>query len=92
MALEKLDAQAVKQRAKWRATHRRNGPSERARTKPAEIAPEAPRSPSRGQRLESSRADWKRVFRVNGVGRRKPMTLDEALLEMDTESRLPGVS
>jgi putative sigma-54 modulation protein len=25
----------------------------------------------------------KRIFRVNGVGRRKPMTLDEAVLEMD---------
>jgi len=71
--LEKLDAQAVKQRTKWRATHRRQDEGMRP---PAEPALEA--SPSK----ESDPAA-KRVFRVNGVGRRKPMTLDEALLEMD---------
>jgi len=71
MALEKLDSQAVKQRTKWRATHRRNGPGAPA---------EAPASPTRQGGGESSA---KRIFRVNGVGRRKPMTLDEAMLEMD---------
>lgn len=69
MALEKLDAQAVKQRAKWRVTHRRNGPGTGLAA-----APEASRA---------READAKRVYRVNGVGRVKPMTLDEALLEMD---------
>jgi putative sigma-54 modulation protein len=73
IALEKLDAQAVKQRTKWRATHRRNDEHVR---RPAESAVD--QSPSK----ESAPAA-KRVFRVNGLARRKPMTVDEALLEMD---------
>jgi putative sigma-54 modulation protein len=73
IAFEKLDAQAVKQRGKWRATHRRKDEGVR---RPAESADESgPPRPAD----ESA----KRVFRVNGLGRRKPMTLDEALLEMD---------
>ena len=70
-ALEKLDTQAVKQRGKWREKHRR---------------PEAAASlPQAQPEAETSGVEVaeKRVFRVNGLGRRKPMTLDEALLEMD---------
>ena len=70
-ALAKLDSQAVKQRTKWRATHRHKGEG-----RSAESPGEASAGPG-GETLA------KRVFRVNGVGRRKPMTLDEALLEMD---------
>ncbi len=88
MALDKLDSQAVKQRAKWRVTHRRNGPGVSGegagedirgdqRTKTAEKVPAAASS------SKARESDGKRVFRVNGVGRRKPMTLDEALLEME---------
>ena len=65
-ALEKLDSQAVKQRTKWRATHRRKDGGVRLET-----SAEPPAETS------------KRVYRVNGLGKRKPMTLDEALLEMD---------
>lgn len=74
IALDKLDAQAVRQRAKWRATHRRKDAGGKP---PLEEVPAAEGSAS------GSEADEKRVFRVNGQGRRKPMTLDEALLEMD---------
>lgn len=81
-ALEKLDAQAVKQRAKWRTTHRRNGPGV-ARMEESE-RPSAPaKVPAATNTSKAREADGKRVFRVNGVGRRKPMTLDEALLEME---------
>src|ERR1700687_4459280 len=72
-ALEKLDAQAVKQRTKWRATHPRQDEGVRRSAE----SPVAVSASSEGPQ------DSKRVFRVNGVGRRKPMTLDEALLEMD---------
>ena len=75
IALEKLDSQAVKQRTKWRATHRHKDDGMR---RSAEA--EAPASPARRGKEESTA---KRIFRVNGDGRRKPMTLDEALLEMD---------
>jgi len=74
-ALAKLEAQAVKARAKWREKHRRkDAPSKTARaavSNPEEANP-GPENPGA-----------KRVFRVNGLDRRKPMTLDEALLEMD---------
>jgi putative sigma-54 modulation protein len=72
IALEKLDTQAVKQRGKWRETHRRKGEGMRP---PAESAAAA--QPRGGDEVAA-----KRVYRVNGLGRRKPMTLDEALLEM----------
>jgi putative sigma-54 modulation protein len=75
MALEKLDSQAVKQRTKWRATHRRKDEGVRRQVE----APEAPASRARKGGGESAA---KRIFRVNGDGRRKPMTLDEAMLEM----------
>jgi putative sigma-54 modulation protein len=74
-ALEKLDAQAVKNLDKWRTTHRRKG-ADAAVEKP----PEKSASPVR---KDSSGSPAKRVFRVDGQGRRKPMTLDEAVLEMD---------
>jgi len=75
MALTKLDSQAVKQRIKWRATHRRKDEGVRQSSEA-----EAPASRARQRGGES---EGKRIFRVNGDGRRKPMTLDEALLEMD---------
>jgi putative sigma-54 modulation protein len=87
-ALEKLDAQAVKQRAKWRTTHRRNGPGV-SRAGAGEDTnevrrPDVPaKAPAAAGASRAREADGKRVFHVNGVGRRKPMTLDEALLEMD---------
>jgi ribosomal subunit interface protein len=66
-ALEKLDAQAVKQRNKWRETHRR------AR-KPSAPPPET--RPAKAQ---------PKVFRVT-PGRRKPITLEEALLLIGKDS------
>lgn len=64
-ALEKLDAQAVKQRDKWRATHRR-------KEKPSLAPPEPP----------SSAAAGPRVFRAS-PGRKKPLTLEEAVLLLE---------
>ena len=71
-ALDKLDKQAVKQRSKWREKKRRKeGPVRVAAEQASTAAPEA--------------AEERRVFRVNANGRRKPMTLDEAILEMDPD-------
>jgi putative sigma-54 modulation protein len=81
MALEKLDSQAVKQRTKWRATHRRQDEGlRRSAEAPVKAPAKAPASPARKVKDESAA---KRIFRINGDGRRKPMTLDEAVLEMD---------
>jgi putative sigma-54 modulation protein len=69
-AAEKLEKQAVKTRAKWRDTKRtpRKPESEAEKETPAaEAEPEPER----------------RVFRVNHHQKRKPMTLDEAVIEME---------
>jgi ribosome hibernation promoting factor len=76
-ALEKLDGQAVKQRGKWREMHRRKEAGGKLPEAPVGAIPATPARQGRGD------PSAKRVFRVNGQGRRKPMTLDEALLEMD---------
>jgi putative sigma-54 modulation protein len=67
-AIEKLEKQALKVRAKWRDTKRKKPEVEAAPVEPAvEAEPESAR----------------RVYRVNHHQHRKPMTLDEALMEME---------
>jgi len=69
-AAEKLEKQAVKARTKWRDNKRtpHKAAAEVELERPAEAEPEA--EPER------------RVYHVNHHQKRKPMTLDEALLEM----------
>lgn len=71
-AAEKLGKQAVKAREKWRDTKR----TPRKANAPAEPAPAA---------AEAEPEKEQRVYRVNHHEKRKPMTLDEALLEMDKD-------
>jgi len=73
-AADRLEKQAIKVRAKWRDSKRapRKGTDEPAApTAAAEPAPEQD-----GER---------KLFRVNHHQKRKPMTLDEALLEMEKD-------
>jgi putative sigma-54 modulation protein len=69
-AVLKLEKQAIKVRAKWRDTKRA---PKRTDTETAGV-------PGEGA---SESADEKKVFRINHHQNRKPMTLDEALLEME---------
>jgi putative sigma-54 modulation protein len=71
--LDKLDKQAVKQRSKFRDKNRR-------KEAPEMLAKEAEPAPAK-----VGGATAKRVFRVNHRGQRKPITLDEALLEMEKD-------
>lgn len=74
-ALEKLDKQVVKLREKWRDTKRQPAPPG-AET---EAEPEVVAAP---QRIEKN--SGKKIFRVDHESDgRKPMTLDEAVMEMD---------
>lgn len=74
-ALEKLEKQVVKLREKWRDTKRQQPPVE------SEVEVEAARQPESPQ---SARNQGKKVYRVDHESDgRKPMTLDEAVLEMD---------
>jgi len=70
-AAEKLEKQAVKARTKWRDTKRAPRQEEPAEEAGPAAEPEPEAEPGR------------RVYRVNHHRKRKPMTLDEALLEME---------
>ena len=70
-AIEKLEKQAVKTRTKWRDTKRT------PRKSGEEEEPAAVAEPESDGEAEG------RVYRVNHHQKRKPMTLDEAILEMD---------
>jgi putative sigma-54 modulation protein len=68
-AAEKLEKQCVKARTKWRDSKR--APRKAAMELESENAP-----PAENESVP-------RVYRVNHHRKRKPMTLDEAILEMD---------
>ena len=70
-AIQKLEKQAIKVRAKWRDTKRT----------PRNSAEESEAETVAGAGGEGE--EEKKVFRINHHQHRKPMTLDEALLEME---------
>ena len=69
-AIEKLEKQTLKVRTKWRDTKR---------------APRKPAEPTEAEKAAAPEPEEpeQRVYRVDQHKKRKPMTLDEALLEMD---------
>jgi len=71
-AAEKLEKQALKARTKWRDTKRT----------PRKAASEAESEPAPEVEAEVEAAPANQVMRVNHHQKRKPMTLDEALLEI----------
>jgi putative sigma-54 modulation protein len=75
-ATEKLEKQVLKARTKWRDSKRlpHKGASEAETESPSPVA--APGRETNGRTL---------VNRVNDHQRRKPMTLEEAMLEMDKD-------
>jgi putative sigma-54 modulation protein len=72
-ALDKLEIQAVKNRGKWRQKGRRQEAAPRRAAKAS-----APRAP-----VPDASKGGQKIFRVNHHGQSKPMTLEEAMLEMD---------
>jgi putative sigma-54 modulation protein len=76
-AAEKLEKQAVKARTKWSDNRR----TPRKSASEAEI--EAP-APEVEVEAEEETTPERRVFHVGHHKKRKPMTLEEALLEMET--------
>lgn len=71
-AIEKLEKQAVKVRTKWRDTKR----------VPKETETPAPEAAAE---TEAEAESEKKIFRINHHHKRKPMTLDEALIEMEKD-------
>jgi putative sigma-54 modulation protein len=87
-ALETMEKQAVKHRGKWREKARRKKAEPEARSKPvkakASPASQAARSErDRNENANGHKGPAKHVFRVNQVNHHKPMTLDEAMIEME---------
>jgi putative sigma-54 modulation protein len=72
-AAEKLEKQAIKARVKWRDAKR--SPREAAEEKEAPAAQYAPEAPEPEHQ----------VYRVNHHQKRKPMTVEEAVLEMEKD-------
>jgi len=91
VALEKLEKQAVTQRGKWREKARRHNGAGIKHPDPDRVEA-TPVKPVRGTATKGAsagakatgRAPAQRVFRVNHLNRRKPMTLDEAMMEMES--------
>lgn len=77
-ALDKLETQAVKNRGRWREKHRRKDELAGKEAKANKAAP--PAAPA-----STERSAPVNVFRVNHHAHRKPMTLDEAMLEMEED-------
>jgi putative sigma-54 modulation protein len=73
-AAEKLEKQAVKARTKFR---------DKKRIPRKESAPELPVEAGAGAQEVEPEPEPAQVFRVDNHKKRKPMTLDEAMLEMD---------
>ena len=81
-AIERLEKQVIKLRTKFRDTTRYKG-----KTSGAAAEPEPAPSPSRKNAAGSAKVldgkDRKKIFRVNHRDGKKPMTVDEAMLEME---------
>ena len=71
-ALDRIEKQAIKVRAKWRDTGR--VPAKNVASVTARANPEVPAAPPAAEQ---------KIYRVNHLGQRKPMTIDEAVLEFD---------
>jgi putative sigma-54 modulation protein len=92
-ALEKLEKQASKLRAKWRDTHRdvKNVRSDKEAFGGAAQSAAAPKAEAAKPPVKAKKNDSKlsgaapkpKLFRVNYDEDRKPMTLEEATMEME---------
>lgn len=83
-AIEKLEKQIIKHRTKWRDT-KRTGAAKAAllvppaAAKKAEAAKPAPKAKAAAK--PDGKAADKRVYKVNSKNQKKPMTVEEAMLE-----------
>ena len=73
LAAEKLEKQCVKARTKWRD----------AKRVPRKSAPEVETENGSAVEAEADAAPGRQVFKIKPAQKRKPMTVEEAVLEMD---------
>lgn len=84
-AVEKLEKQIVNLRSRWRDTHRDARVVRETKENGGETAYSEVEEPAPTKARANGRIGKPRVFRVNYHEDRKPMTLDEALLEMENK-------
>ncbi len=77
-AIKKLEKQVLKLREKWRDTHRHDSIKQSA----PDIEAAAPVVTKKSGKPKVAKTDQTKVFRVDHQDGRKPMTLEEAMLEM----------
>jgi putative sigma-54 modulation protein len=82
-ALDRIEKQAAKQGSKWRATTRRSEPMKAASAKPQTAHPPASSRKAEAKQKAAPPAADPRVFHTNRHERGKPITLEEALLQME---------
>ncbi len=88
-AIERLEAQIVKLRSRWRDTHRDPKGVRSSKEKWDQSFPEAGSStaaPPANPVVNGSNGRRPKVYRVDYDEGRKPMTLDEAIIEMEQTS------
>lgn len=87
-AVEKLEKQVVKLRNRWRDTHRDAKTVRSSKESWTDETAEAPAAEAKGRKSKAAvngPLKKPKIFRVNYAEDRKPMTLDEAILEMESE-------
>jgi putative sigma-54 modulation protein len=92
-AVEKLEKQILKLREKWRDTKRGSVTTESKWAPPAPPAAKKAEKPAKAAVKKARRPaeaapgdeEAKRIYRVNRRSNGKPMTLDEAMLELESE-------
>jgi ribosomal subunit interface protein len=85
-AATKLEKQVVKMRTKWRTTHRdAKGVRSSKEEWSSEVAPAAKAAaPAKAEKIKLNGRGKPKIFRVNYDEDSKPMTIDEALMEMES--------
>lgn len=85
-AIEKLEKQLVKLRTRWRDTHRdAKGVRSSKESWNNTALPQENVAPNPSKAAGNGAGRKPRVFRVNYTEGRKPMTLDEAMLELEKD-------
>ena len=86
-AIEKLEKQIVKLRSRWRDTHRDPKTTRAQKESLEEIAPvEAAGVPAAAAMPANGKSARPKVYRVDNNNGHKPMTLEEAILEMESNA------
>ena len=85
-ALDRLEKQILKLRNKWRDTKRhkdKEAVGQVSEPAPTEAAPKRGKTASNSSASAAATGKGKKIFRVNHRDGSKPMTLEEAMLEME---------